>query len=381
MDGPERIRTLHILTSLNRRGAETFAVQMIDRLSRDRFSPAIWTTKPAHSQDALVPERTPLLSDGAVVPSPLIQARSFLDLIRVLKTVQPHLVQCHGGRALKYALAASPFWRPAATVYNKILSIHPHLDHPARRVLYGYLFERVDAIVAVGEQVRRELKDEFRLRRPRLVTISNGRDVGPFARVAPEDVLEVRRALGLQPEDVCLMAVGSLAWEKDPHFALRLLAEILPAHPTLRLVFVGEGPLEEALGKQAVTLAVDERVRFLGVRHDVPRLLFAADIVILPSITEGLPGVLIEAGMAGRPAVAYGVGAVADVLVDGVTGFVVTPGDAATFQQRVRQLIRDSHLRQTMGQEALTRCRRDFDIEASVRKYEALFSELVATAQ
>lgn len=368
-----RIRTLHILTSLNRRGAETFAVLLVDRLSREAFDPAIWTIRPPDRGPYLVPHHTPVLrSKGG-----RSWYHALLDLKETVGTYQPHLIQCHGGRALKYAMMLKPFWRAQAYVYTKIGSVHPWLDHRLRHRFYAHLFEQVDAIVAVGEQVRREVETEFHPRRPRLLTIYTGREVKPFLEVTPEVAARSRSELGLDPSDVCLMSVGSLSWEKNPKSLLRLFSELAAADPRLKLVFVGEGPLEPELRQQAGRDGVTGRVRFLGVRSDVPALLSGADIFVLSSTTEGLPGVLIEAGMAGLPAVAFGVGSVAEVIKDGVTGFVVPPGDEAQFRARVVELARHTDRRRRMAQEALRFCRREFDIERSVKRHEVLFTELL----
>lgn len=365
------IRTLHILNCLHRRGAETFAVQMIDRLNRDRFSPYIWTARTVGHSGALAPERTPVLSNGHHST-----AQAIRDLYRQLRMIRPHIVQCHGGAPLNFALAAKPFWQSGAYVYNKIGSIHPYLDSPVKRRIYGMVFERVDAIVAVGEEIRRELEETFHLRRPRLVTISNGRSVRPFLAVTPETISRKRLELGLAPQHLCLMQVGITA-EKDPQTTLRVFARLATTHANLRLVFVGEGPLADALRRESAARDMSGLVRVLGPRPDVPALLSAADLVILPSLSEGLPGVLIEAGMAGRPAVAYDVGSVRSVLADRDTGFLVSPGDRATLISRLDRLIRDPELRVRMGDQARQRCRSTFAIEASVEKYQVLFADLV----
>jgi len=174
--------------------------------------------------------------------------------------------------------------------------------------------------------------------------------------------------------------VGSLSWEKAPQMLVRLFSRLVTEHPRLKLFFVGEGPLETELRAEVTRRGLGESVRLLGRRHDVPRLLAGADIFLLPSVTEGLPGVLIEAGMAGRPAVAFNVGAVEEVLTDGETGFVVPPADLEVFGARVLRLARDPELRGRMGGEALLRCRRDFDIRRSVARHEALFQGLMAAA-
>lgn len=365
------IRTLHIITSMHRRGAEIFAVQLADRLDRTRFLPHIWPLRRTMSDDALTAERTPVLPTGAGS-----LAGTLREFRRAVRTVRPHVIQCHGGRALKYAMALKPFGRSRAYVYNKNLSIHPHLDRPARRLPYKFLFEQVDAIVAEDETLLREVEEVFHPRRPRLVSIRNGRDLRPFLDVTPEVIAERRRELGLDAGDVALMQIG-IAWEKAPQVTLDAFAELAPRFPELRLAFVGEGPLLNTLRQSVAAGGLTDRVRLLGVRRDVPALLAAADILALPSITEGVPGVLIEAGMAGRAAVAYDVGAVRDVLVDGVTGWVVPRGDTAALKAKLAGLAGDHALRERMGREAMTRCRQGFNIEASVRAYEALFMELL----
>ena len=373
----KRIRTLHILDGLERRGAETFAVQLVDRLSREVFFPAIWSIKPIESESYLVPHHTPVFTrtvDGIGRPVVYGTVRVLLD---VLHTYRPDLIHCHGGRALKYAVAAKPFWRARGYVYTKIGSVHPWLDHPIKRRFYGMLLEQVDAVVAVGDEIRREVVQVFHPRRPRVLTIHTGREPATFAGVTPEVIARKRAELGLGPLDLCLQTVGAISWEKDPQLLLRIFVELVREHPRLRLAFVGGGPLEAEVRQQAVRAGVQDYVRFLGIRTDVPELLCAADIFVLPSVTEGLPGVLIEAGMAGLPAVAFRVGSVADILKDGVTGFVVPPKNAEMFKQRLRQLICDADLRRSMGQEALRLCRRDFDIAQSVRGYEALFCGLL----
>ena len=373
----ERIRTLHILTSLNRRGAETFAVQLVDRLSREGVDTAVWTIKPPRSGPDLVPQRT------RVLPRPTREGwdRSFLSLLATVRSYRPHLIQCHGGRALKYATLLKPFWRAGVYVYTKIGSVHPMLDHPVKRWFYGLLFEQPDAIVAVGKLLQQEIEAQFHPRRPRLLTVYTGRDVTPFLEVTPVTAAQKRAEIGLAPSDLLLLTVGSLSWEKDPLSLVRHFSDVAQANPRLRLAFAGGGPLAAALEQEVRRRGLEQRVRLLGVRHDVPALLSAADIFVLPSVTEGLPGVLIEAGMAGLPAVAYGVGSVSEVLKHEETGYVVPPKDAATFYRRVLTLAGDGDLRCRMGQAAREFCRRDFDIHRSVQRHEALFTELLAATR
>lgn len=375
------IRTMHLLTSLERRGAETFAIQLVDRLPREAFLPSIWTINPlVSSAKDIVPQRTVVLSSSEPFDRPVVY-RTSQHLVRAMRAWRPHLVQCHGGRALKYAMILRPFWSAQVYVYTKIGSFYPWLDPLPKRLFYGFLLEQPDAIVAVGEHLRREVETVFNPRRPRVVTINTGRDVAPFLEATPELIAQKRHELGLEPSDQCLMTVGSLSWEKNPQFLLTVLRDLVPEHPRVKLVYVGEGPLEAELRQLAEREGVADRVRFAGVREDVPHLLLAADVFVLPSLTEGLPGVLIEAGMAGVPAVSFRVGSVEDILRDGKTGFTVPRGENEMFTRCTARLLSDSALRKQMGNEAIVLCRRDFDIALSVKRHEALFTELLDAAR
>ncbi len=373
-----RIRTLHLVTSLERRGAEVCAVTLTDRLARDRFQPAIWSVSPVPVTPPLQPARTPVYARIGTGRSG--GSAALVHLLAVLREVRPDVIHCHGGRTLKYAIAARTIWRAKAYVYTKIGSIHPWLDAPWRRVIYRAIFERMDAIIAVGDTLRREVADDLSLARPRLVTIMTGVDSAPYDALTPTQVSHVRAQLGLAPADIVLMMVGSLSWEKDPSAALRVIATLASEHPFLKLVYVGDGPLASRLEREVEDAGLRRRVKFLGVRSDVPLLLVASDIVLLTSRTEGLPGVLIEAGMAGRPVVAVDVGAVREVITDGVTGWIVPAGAPSLFAHRVREMVRGAGLRAQMGAAAREYCRRAFGIDRYVRDHENLFADLVHSA-
>lgn len=375
--GDQRIRILHVVASLTRRGAETFAVQLVNGLSRERFDAAIWAINPDSSVPYLIPRHSRLVLEEI---RPRGWHRAVGSLVETVNSYRPHLIHCHGGGALKYATLLKPLARAQAYVYTKIGSVHPWLDPPLRHRFYAALFEQVDAIIAVGENVRREMEETFHLRRPRLFTVYPGRDVAPFLRLTAQTAAQKRAEIGLAPSHIVLMTVGSLSWEKDPLSLLRCFAEIAGRDPRLRLVFVGGGPLGPELKADVRRQGLEHKVRLLGVRSDVPALLSAADIFVLPSITEGLPGVLIEAGMAGLPAIAYGVGSVSEVIRDSETGFVVSPQDWAGFSRRMLTLAGDGALRRRMGEASREFCRSTFDIRRSIKQHETLFMEVLEQA-
>ena len=131
------------------------------------------------------------------------------------------------------------------------------------------------------------------------------------------------------------------------------------------------------LEQQAAALGVANQVHFLGVQSNVPRILAAADLMVLPSKTEGMPAALIEAGLAGLASVAYDVGGVGEVVEHEVSGLVVPPGELSEFSGAVMALCQDQRRRTAMGAAARQRCLEHFAMSKVARRYEELLIGLL----
>jgi glycosyltransferase involved in cell wall biosynthesis len=180
----------------------------------------------------------------------------------------------------------------------------------------------------------------------------------------------------LAPADEFLwLAVGRLIWKKDYPAMLRAMAR----QGGGVLLVAGAGPLESELRSLAGELGVD--ARFLGARDDIPELMNAADGLVLSSLTEGLPLVLLEAAAAGLPAVTTSAGGAAEAVLDGRTGWVVPSGDVgalAAVMARLRALAPVE--RATMGRAARAHAEARFDLRVVTGEWERLYQDLLASA-
>lgn len=238
-----------------------------------------------------------------------------------------------------------------------------------------------DALVLVapsqGSYLRREEGvGRFPWRRIREVVIPNGIPLPPVATAADRDW--ARAELGLDEQDLVVGIVARLEPEKAHEVAFHAIAKLAPANPRLRLVVVGEGARAAELRALAEQLDLSAQVRFTGLRRDVPRLLPAFDVACLTSRYECAPLAVIEAMAAGVPVVTADVGAVRDMVTDGVEGYVVPPGDVGAFADRIARLAGDADLRKRLGAHGRDRAERDFDIEHTVAGFQRLLSSLVA---
>lgn len=235
-----------------------------------------------------------------------------------------------------------------------------------------------DRLVALTEAHRRFLSAELRVPQSRFRVVGSGVDLARFDDRLPREA--ARRAAGL-PEGAPLVGiVAALRPEKHHALFLSAAARVLESIPGARFVIAGDGPARDDVARLCRESGLGDRVRLLGAREDVAVLYRALDVAVLSShpIVETLPVTLLEAAACGTPAVATAVGSVAEVIVEGETGFIVPPGDAGKLAARIVGLLRDAPLRERMGAAARRRAERHFDERDMIRRYEELFAETAA---
>jgi glycosyltransferase involved in cell wall biosynthesis len=246
------------------------------------------------------------------------------------------VVHFHTARA--HALA--PFCRRAGLrrVVTRRMDYRP-AGGPYARFLYNHA---VDRVIAISDSVRRVLLDAG-VRADHIRVVPSGID--PGASVAPAAAGAAVRAEWGVPEHAPLaVLVGSLERRKGA----RVLLAAAAAVPGLWVVFCGDGSEAPALRGAAAPLG--DRVRFAGFRHDVPACLAAADVVVLPSLHEGLGIAALEAMAATRPVVASRTGGLAEAVADGETGLLVPPGDPDALAAALARLAADPALRRRLGE-------------------------------
>lgn len=179
----------------------------------------------------------------------------------------------------------------------------------------------------------------------------------------------VARAVLDVPDRPVVAAIGALSWEKDLDVAIDAVAGL----DDVVLLLAGDGPERAQLAAHAARVAPG-RIRFLGAVEDPAAVLAAADAVVLSSRTEGLPGVLIEAGMSGLPTVATAVGGVREIVVHGETGIVVPPADPSALADGIRSALDDGS---RLGVAARERCLARFDLPVVVDHWAAVLDAVV----
>jgi glycosyltransferase involved in cell wall biosynthesis len=263
----------------------------------------------------------------------------------------------HGGLAAR--LAGVPV--RVHTQHNVMLAGYGPLD----RLKFSLAARACTAVVSVSDEVDRHVAAAGVAARKRAVVL-NGVDVAALGS-APG-------ARGGAVEDGPIVGtVARLVPEKGQQRLLEAFARLRQEHPRARLVIAGDGPLRPQLAAEARRLAVDPAVSFLGFQEQVPQVLAGLDIFALSSLTEGIPLALLEAMGSGLPVVATAVGGVPEVVVDGESGLLVPPDDAAALALALSRLARDAGLRERLGAAARRRVLERFSLSAAARAYARIY--------
>jgi glycosyltransferase involved in cell wall biosynthesis len=207
--------------------------------------------------------------------------------------------------------------------------------------------------------------------------VPNAVDTDRFRKL-PEARAAIRRELGLGEEFVWL-AVGRFEPAKDYPTMIAAFARLATVRPASRLLLVGQGSLRSEVEAMVRATGMEERVRFLGVRRDVPELMSAADAYLLSSAWEGMPVVLLEAAAAELPVVATRVGGVAEVVDDGTTGLLVRSADPAVLaeaMEKMESLTPEARL--AMGASGRLLVEQRYGTGRVMDMWERLYSEVIA---
>lgn len=371
-----------ILTSGNDTGgAERSPACLLRRLAADGFDVAACTLGAredgplARALDTAGVRRFDLGARRRADPLALRRLRRLLGVERI------DVIHAHGQDASILAAAARPATRVRLAITRHVL------DDPedtwsewARAKCVLQAFRRADAAVAVSAAVADRLAELARIPRPAVRVIHDGIDVDAIAARPRQPARgALARSLGIGAADRVILVPAELRAGKGHGVLLSSLPMLRLLVPGVRVLFAGTGDEEESLRAEAGPHG--RTVLFLGSRDDTADLLAACDVVVLPSFSEALPTVLMEAAAAGRPVVATNTGGTREVVVHGRTGLLVPPGDGSALASAIAELLLDPARAWRMGEDAVRRARERFTIEKHARDTTALWAELVGAAR
>lgn len=378
----EIVRVLQLVHKPQRRGAEVFAHHLSMALERGGDEVRI-----VYLYDADGPHTIPLRERDYVLGTPErsafervpgVHPRAVSALRRIVREFEPAVLQVNGGRTVKYGAYAKAlrFAGDAVLIYRNIGNPSDWLHGRWHRLLYRrFVMLQLDAVVGVSRTTLSNVRRTYGIEVP-MRAIPNA--IAPEALVPQHDPGELRVRASVPADARILVWAGQLSREKRVDRLFDVLARIRTGGTDARLWLVGGGPLDAELREQANRAGVDDYTTFWGPRADVASYLAAADVFVLPSDSEGVPGVVLEAGYLRRPSVAMDVGGVAECVRDGETGVLVPNGDLTRMAEAIQELLSDEERRIGMGLAARALVERDYLVDAIAERYRRFYLEVCA---
>jgi glycosyltransferase involved in cell wall biosynthesis len=377
----ERLRVVHLIDQLNPGGAERFTMDVVALLNAERFDRTICETRATKNWFAGNGRDEALrgLDDRGVRVIELrrtgrLHLRAWLPLIRFLRREHVQVIHAH--------MFGSSVW---ATIIGRLCRVpivvaHEH-GSPERVGRLRGLIERlvlargVDTYLAVSDDERRRLIDLRGIPEHKARVLHNG-----ITATSPTPDRDVRGDLGIPADAPVVITVGVHRPEKAFDHLICAMTTVRERVPGVRLVLVGDGMMRAELEALTAQLGLEDTVVFAGSRSDVPDLLEAADVAVNSSVREGSPLSVLEYMEAGLPVVASLVGGLPDIVVDGVTGVLVPPGDEVVLGDTLAELLLDPDRARAMGERGRERRRAEFDLSTVARHLEELYDELRSVA-
>jgi len=284
---------------------------------------------------------------------------TFLRLKKLIDREQPDVLHANGSITLKYLVLAKMFYSRARLGYRNISMVSHWIGGGLKHAVVQWIIHQTDFVTSVGEAAREDFIKTYRYPPNKIFVVRRAIPV-PKQTV---DRAQARERLRIEQHSKVLLNVGNFSIEKGHDILLERFAEIRSQLPDTRLLLVGTGELKLQLESQAERLGLQSTVIFAGLQPKLGDYFVAADLLVMTSRIEGVPGVVLEAGAHKLPAVATEVGGVRESIRDGETGFIVGPEDHSAFVTSVINLLNDDKKRGQFGKAAYDWTTENFDDE------------------
>jgi glycosyltransferase involved in cell wall biosynthesis len=362
-------RVAYVIGELGKGGAEYQLYELLRGLDRARFDPAVFALAAGGYWAA------PIRQLG--LPLHEFAARGSADvgrlrrLRRALRRFAPHVLHTVLWSGNSYGrLAAIGLRIPLVIAAERNVIVRPAWQIALERLLDGW----TDLYLVNSQAIVEGLVTSQGLPRRKMHVVHNGIDLGGLPPFSP-DRRAARHALGFDGERRLVAQIGRLEPQKDYPTFLAAAARVAAAVADVDFLLVGEGALRAELEGLTQRLGLASRVRFLGLRHDVPALLAGVDVLALTSRWEGLPNVVIEAMATGAVVVATDVGGCRELIAPGATGFLLPPGTPAAVADAVLAVLRSPGFAARLATAARRRVEGEFTVEAMVRRTTAVYDD------
>ena len=392
-----KTRVIHIITRLDKGGSAETTLHIVSSLNMEKYDVFL-----AHG---LSRESNMSIMEKEVVESDLLLAEAkgvrvfalpslvrrlsfkndllaFINIYRLIKRIRPHIVHTHTSKAGLLGRLASFLARVPIIIHTP----HGHVFHS----YYGPVMTKVfvfaekilsfmtDKITALTNRERDEHLEEGIASIEKYVVIHSGVMLDRLMNMNI-DAGAVRGEFGIAQDSNVIGVVGRLVPIKGHKYLVSAAKRIIKEFRNTVFVFVGDGYLSSRLERQAESVGVRKNIIFTGWRKDAVEILDLFDILVLPSLNEGMGKVLVEGMALGKPIIASNVGGIIDLVRNGENGILVPPGDSDALGEAILQLLKDKNLSEKLGKNGKAMVYPEFDASVMVKQIDDLYESLLVS--
>ncbi len=378
------IKVAHIITKLELGGAQQNTLYTVSHLDRERFAPVLITGEGGIlDDDARKLKGVEVIFVPGLVRSiiPIFDVTALFRLYKILRKVKPDIVHTHSSKAGILGRWAAWFAKVPVIIHT----FHGFGFHDFQHPLIKWLYVTVEKatglitdkfVVVAADNTDKAVKEGIGKKEDYIV-IHSGIDTEKYK--TPIQNKEAKRAeLGLKPTDQVVTTIGPFKPQKNLPDFFKAAAIITKQNPKAVFLVVGDGALRPQFEAQMNELGITDKVKLLGWRRDTAELLAISDVFVMTSLWEGLPRSVLEAMCAALPVVANNVDGVAEVVKDGLTGYLTTPRQPEQTALKVIQVLANPSKANAMGVSGKDTMTKIFDINQMVVEQETLYLTQVA---
>ncbi|MBL0744022.1 glycosyltransferase [Chryseolinea lacunae] len=357
------MRILHIIQKKQLRGAEVFASQLSQHLLALGHTVRIVSLDDG---DANLPFSGGVSSLSVQLKKRFWDRAGWKKLADAILEFEPDVVQANAGDTLKYAVFSKILFRwKAPIIFRNASMVSAYIRSRFAKAFNGFLLKRVTHVASVSEASRADLVKTFPFLEKKTTVIPGGIEEKHYTPIAHD------------PNDVYLVHVGGFSFEKNHRGLLRIFRDVLSVRPTVRMWLVGDGVLRKEIEAYAQELSIAHALQFQGYQPNVLDYISAARVLLLPSIIEGLPGVVMEAFYVRTVVVANRVGGVGELVESGRTGWLIERDDEKEFAKAVLSALDKPEQTALLTERAHALVREKYMNEFLAKRFEEVYQNVV----
>lgn len=369
---------MHLIATNFHGGPEKQIIEHLKRLDRGRFMGIIasFLEKGGGNETLEQAKANGIESRGIPMSGPL-DFKALISLSRLIREQGADIVCAHGYKSIIMG------WLVARMAGIPVISFSRGYTAEDRRVAFYEWVERrvlgrTDGIVCVSDGQRKKLEG-MGVKARRYWTVHNAVSINSRAAGNREKIRkDVFARLGVPEGSIMVVSAGRLSPEKGHKNLVEAISMLNGSAGMAVFVFCGDGVLKKELETQAARLSVDKQCRFVGFRKDINDIFKAMDLLVLPSLTEGLPNVVLEAFSNAKPVVATSVGGVPELVEDGVSGILVPKERPGMLADAISKCLASADMRTAMGLAGYRKVSSEFTFEDQTRRLEGIYAEVLA---